>query len=75
MNETCGICMKNAKGIQNVRKTKGETRKWENNIILDVEDVWEFVNWTHFAQEGQWCALFSIIMKLLSSKKCGEFTD
>ena len=49
--------MKSAKGIQNIRKTKGETRRWVDNIILDLEEVWEVVNWTNLAQEFQWCAL------------------
>ena len=34
MNETCSICTKNVKGIQNIRKTEGETRGWEDNTGL-----------------------------------------
>jgi hypothetical protein len=71
MNKTHGTCTKNAKGIQNVRKTKGETRRWEDNIKTDLKEIWEIVNWTHLAQETHWCALLSIIMNHLISKKCG----
>jgi hypothetical protein len=52
MSKMCGICTKNAKGIQNVRKTKEETSRWEGNIIMDLEEVWESCELDKFGSRG-----------------------
>jgi hypothetical protein len=45
------------KAYKMLEKTKGETRRWEDNIKTYLKEIWEIVNWTHLVQESHWYAL------------------
>jgi hypothetical protein len=39
---------------------------WEDNIRIDIRDIWEIVEWVHLVEDGnQWLALMSTVMSLL----------
>jgi hypothetical protein len=52
------------------------SRRWEDNIKMDLQEVGWDMNWIELAQhKDRWLALVNVVMNLRSSIKCGKFLD
>jgi hypothetical protein len=49
-------------------------RRWEDNIRMDLKEIWEGVDWLHLAQDlEQWRALVNTVMNLRVPLKARNF--
>jgi hypothetical protein len=56
--------------------TSRSRRRWNDNIIIDLKNRWNGVDWIEPAQNrDRWQALVNEVMNFRVAKKCRKFLD